>query len=65
VDATHSNIAAHWAGEEPWPDAQQLAGLRAADVLHEESLEEIAGDGAAFDIRLPMPGIARLRLRPA
>jgi xylan 1,4-beta-xylosidase len=65
VDAAHSNIAARWAGEEPWPDAQQLATLRAADVLHEESLGEIAGDGASFDLHLPMPGIARLRLRPA
>ena len=65
VDATHSNVAARWAGDEPWPDAQQLAGLHAADVLHEESLGKIAGHGASFELRLPMPGIARLRLRPA
>ena len=37
VDATHSNIAVRWAGEEPWTDAQQLSAMREADVLHEDA----------------------------
>jgi xylan 1,4-beta-xylosidase len=60
VDDAHSNVAARWAAEKPWPTAEQLAGLRAADVLHEESLGDVAS-GDELELRLPMPGIARLR----
>jgi hypothetical protein len=63
VDLMHSNISARWAAEAPWPTQEQLAELRAGDVLWEEDLGEV--DGTRFDLTLPMPGIVRLRLRPA
>jgi len=66
VDETHSNIAAHWAGDADWPDREAWDRLRSGDRLDEEALPEIdARDGTArVSIDLPMPGIARLRLRP-
>ena len=63
VDLERSNVSARWAAEAPWPTPEQLEELRAGDVLWEESLGE--ADGGRFDLTLPMPGIARLRLRPA
>jgi xylan 1,4-beta-xylosidase len=63
VDLQHSNLSARWAAEAPWPTQEQLAELRSGDVLHEEDLGEV--DGGGFDLTLPMPGIVRLRLRPA
>ena len=63
VDDLHSNLAARWAGDRAWPTDAELAGLRAGDVLHEEPLGTVSGE-ARFDVALPMPGIARLRLRP-
>ena len=64
VDELHSNLAARWAGETPWPTAEQLAELRAGDVLHDEPLGPFEAPGDFF-VPLPMPGIARIRLRPA
>jgi xylan 1,4-beta-xylosidase len=64
VDEMHSNVAARWAARSPWPDEGEFAELRSADVLHEEPLGEVSGAAAGFDVHLPMPGIARLRLRP-
>jgi xylan 1,4-beta-xylosidase len=63
VDLQHSNVSARWAAEAPWPTEEQLAELRAGDVLFEEELGEL--DGGRVDLTLPMPGIVRLRLRPA
>jgi xylan 1,4-beta-xylosidase len=63
VDDRHSNVAARWAGEAPWPSEEQLERLRAEDVLHEERLGEVAA-GDVLELRLPMPGIARLRIEP-
>jgi xylan 1,4-beta-xylosidase len=63
VDLQHSNVSARWAAEAAWPTPEQLAELRAGDVLWEEPLGEIEGD-ARLSLTLPMPGIARLRLRP-
>ena len=67
VDEQHSNLAALWRDEADWPDAVGWERLRAADRLDEEALADLdAGDGSgALAIELPMPGIARLRLRPA
>jgi xylan 1,4-beta-xylosidase len=65
VDLERSNISARWAAEAEWPTPEQLEELRAGDVLWEEELESVSGDDARFELPLPMPGIARLRLRPA
>jgi xylan 1,4-beta-xylosidase len=59
VDATHSNLAAHWHAQRPWPTETELDELRAADRLDVEDLGDVAGE---VTIDLPMPGIARLRL---
>ncbi len=66
VDERHSNLAARWTEEADWPDAGQWEALRAADRLDEEQLAEAgAEDGRAeLVLELPMPGIARVRLRP-
>jgi xylan 1,4-beta-xylosidase len=47
-------------GREAVADGRAARGLRAADVLHEESLGDVAS-GDELELRLPMPGIARLR----
>ena len=64
VDEHHSNILAGYPRDVLWPDEQLWQRLRAADRLHEEPLAEVpSGDRTArFDISLPMPGIARVRL---
>jgi xylan 1,4-beta-xylosidase len=59
VDATHSNLAAHWHAQRPWPTETELDELRAADRLDVEDLGDVGGE---VTIDLPMPGIARLRL---
>ena len=66
VDERHSNLAAHWEMDADWPDRDGWERLRSGDRLDEEALPEIdASDGTArLSIDLPMPGIARLRLRP-
>ena len=67
VDELHSNLAARWDGATAWPDAAQLAELRAGDVLYEEPLGPCSADAGVvrFHVPLPMPGIARLRLHRA
>lgn len=64
VDERHSNVAAHCPADVSWPDDAQWALLRASDTLHEERLPEVTPDDgtARFGFRLPMPGIARIRL---
>ena len=64
VDARHSNVVAHCPADVSWPDDALWARLRASDTLHEEQLPEVIPDDgiARFGFRLPMPGIARIRL---
>jgi xylan 1,4-beta-xylosidase len=62
VDERHSNVAAHCPAGVDWPDDVLWKRLRAADHLHEERLPDVHGDVARFDLHLPMPGIARIRL---
>ena len=65
VDHRHSNPAAHCPADVDWPDERQWARLRDHDELHEETLPDVvtSGDGSArFEFRLPMPGVARIRL---
>jgi xylan 1,4-beta-xylosidase len=62
VDEQHSNVAAHCPADVDWPDDALWQRLRAADHLHEERLPDVHGDVARFDLHLPMPGIARIRL---
>jgi xylan 1,4-beta-xylosidase len=64
VDERHSNVLAHCPTDISWPDDALWARLRASDTLHEEPLPEVIPDDgtARFGFRLPMPGIARIRL---
>jgi hypothetical protein len=68
IDANHSNIAAACPVDTVWPDEQLWSRLRAADALATEPI--IATDATSttntlhFDYSLPMPGVARIRLRP-
>jgi xylan 1,4-beta-xylosidase len=62
VDEQHSNVAVHCPANVDWPDDALWKRLRAADHLHEERLPDVLGDVARFDLHLPMPGIARIRL---
>jgi xylan 1,4-beta-xylosidase len=64
VDERHSNVVAHCPADISWPDDALWARLRASDSLHEEPLPEVTPDDgtARFGFRLPMPGIARIRL---
>jgi xylan 1,4-beta-xylosidase len=64
VDQRHSNVVAHCPPDVTWPDEALWARLREADRLHERPLPDVTPDGgtARFDIDLPMPGIARIRL---
>jgi xylan 1,4-beta-xylosidase len=66
VDEHHSNILEDYPKDTPWPDARLWESLHARDFLYEEALPAVAaGDGTAhFEIALPMPGVARLRLQP-
>lgn len=67
VDATHSNIAAHWDGGD-WPDEAGWARLHAADRLEDlepERTVEVSADGrleVAFG--LPMPSISLVEVVP-
>jgi xylan 1,4-beta-xylosidase len=69
VDAYHSNVAAVWralgAGAD-WPDEDQWAALRDADVLAEQDcgLVEVEGGEMTVELDLPMPGIVHLGVRP-
>jgi xylan 1,4-beta-xylosidase len=64
VDSRHSNILAGYPHEVDWPDLELWQRLRAADRLHEERLPDVTPEQgkAGFDISLPQPGVARLRL---
>ncbi len=66
IDTRHSCMAAHWDADKAWPDAEEWAALRAADRLDIEDLAVAApADGCVeFDLQLPMPGVARIRLQP-
>jgi xylan 1,4-beta-xylosidase len=65
VDAEHSNILAGYPIDVEWPDEQQWQRLRERDHLDEtEVTPRSVGAGALeFELVLPMPGVARLRLR--
>jgi xylan 1,4-beta-xylosidase len=64
VDQWHSNVAAACPADVTWPDEQLWARLRARDELHEERLPDVVPERGTtrFDFRLPMPGVARIRL---
>jgi xylan 1,4-beta-xylosidase len=64
VDAEHSNIVSAAPAGTTWPDPQQWDRLRAADRLHEVPLDDIApaAGRAEFELLIPMPGVARIRL---
>jgi xylan 1,4-beta-xylosidase len=61
VDEAHSNIARAWKGTTDWPSEPEWEALRRADRLAEESVEVSRAGEISLD--LPMPGIARVRLR--
>ncbi len=66
VDAEHSNIlTAHTNGAD-WPDAAGWKRLHAADELFDERLPDVTPRQGAtsFEIMLPLPGVARVRLTP-
>jgi xylan 1,4-beta-xylosidase len=65
VDEEHSNILNGYPADVDWPDAQLWEQLHERDRLHEQTLQPVAGDAAGFDIALPMPGVARVRLSPS
>ena len=68
IDVNHSNIAAACPTDTVWPDEELWSRLRAADGLATEPI--LATEPASiattlrFDYPLPMPGVARIRLRP-
>jgi xylan 1,4-beta-xylosidase len=68
IDVNHSNIAAACPTDTIWPDEQLWSRLRAADALATQPIAptEPASTVTAlrFDYSLPMPGVARIRLRP-
>ncbi|MGN6794603.1 MAG: GH39 family glycosyl hydrolase [Streptosporangiaceae bacterium] len=66
VDEHHSNIVARCPADVTWPDKTLWARLRAADRLHTKRLPDVRPDrGAAnFELDLPMPGVARIRMSP-
>jgi xylan 1,4-beta-xylosidase len=66
VDALHSNILVGYPNAVDWPDTQEWRRLRAADVLYEEQLPNVPPEQrtTGFELALPQPGVARLRLVP-
>ena len=66
IDQTHSNIVGALPSDIDWPDEATWVELRKLDVLHEADLPRAhpAEQVANFEIDLPMPGVARLRLDP-
>ena len=62
IDHDHSNVAGRWDASREWPSPEEWEWLRAEDRLDEEHLGEL--DPAELELRLPQPGVARLRLRP-
>ncbi len=66
VDEAHSNIVRLLPPGTDWPDEATWEELRCADHLHLEQLPPVrpADRTAEVEVVLPMPGVARLRLRP-
>ena len=68
IDVNHSNIAAACPADTVWPDEELWSRLRAADALATEPILPNESVSTAttlrFDYPLPMPGVARIRLRP-
>jgi hypothetical protein len=66
VDEHHSNVVAQCPADVTWPDETLWKKLHAADGLHTERLADVSPDQgmATFDLELPMPGVARIRLSP-
>ncbi len=64
VDVQHSNISAGYPDGADWPDAELWQRLHAGDQLFEEKLPAVMPrrGTAEFDIALPQPGVARIRL---
>ena len=65
IDEEHSNIKAASSGAD-WPDEDEWAGLREADQLyvdHVDDLSPTSGSGSV-SVRLPQPGVVRIRLTP-
>ncbi len=67
IDATHSNITAHWSGGD-WPDDAGWQRLAAADRLEELEPERsvtVADDGRfSLEFDLPMPSISLVEVLP-
>jgi xylan 1,4-beta-xylosidase len=67
VDASHSNIARHWAGGD-WPDEAGWQRLHAVDQLDELEPERtvvVGADGRlALDFVLPMPSVSLVEVLP-
>jgi xylan 1,4-beta-xylosidase len=66
IDEQHSSIASRFPADDDWPDPHELSRLRHYDELarDEMPLRPAGDDTAALDFRLPMPGVARIRLHP-
>jgi xylan 1,4-beta-xylosidase len=66
VDRRHSNVLAEYPDNVDWPDAELWRQLRAADRLSEQELPAVPVENgsAQFELSVPMPGIARIRLTP-
>jgi xylan 1,4-beta-xylosidase len=67
VDRHHSNIARWLPSATEWPDAEQMLTLRAHDQLDTEPLGVLTPIGGTLQIefQVPMPGVVRVRCRPA
>ena len=66
IDEQHSNVVAVCPDDVEWPDAELWARLRERDELYDEPWPGITSKGTArFEFGLPMPGVARIRLRKA
>jgi xylan 1,4-beta-xylosidase len=67
VDEDHSNLARRARGLVGWPSAEQWEELRRDDRLDDEQLpaREVRAGRFELELRLPMPGVVRVRLEPA
>jgi xylan 1,4-beta-xylosidase len=66
IDTEHSDIRIGYPAGTPWPDAELWRELRARDHLHQQQLDDVEAGAqtASWQLELPMPGVARLRLTP-
>lgn len=64
IDEHHSNVLEWAPAGVDWPDEEQFAELREHDVLHTQRLPDLnpVGGVGRFEVELPMPGVARIRL---